>query len=314
MDAEKAGANVTDLLAQLNDAEGILAQAENSYRTGDYNAAAAQAGNVLTITQEVTTAAQEAKQTALVSGQNTIWSTIALTVICAIVFVLALFLVSRRFKRRYIKNLSDAKPKVVSQMKLEGYKHIFVAVGLIVVLLIATPAIAGAIRPPAGERFSELYLLGPNRLAENYPSNIAVGQNYSVYVGVGNQLGSSAYYVLYVKFGNQTDQLPNANLGVPSSLQPLYEYRFSIPDGQNLVSPFVFSVSDASISSNQSIIKQLTINNVKFDVNKPATWDSNSTKFSYGLVFELWLYDASFNSIQYHNRFVDLQQNLTRIN
>jgi hypothetical protein len=35
LDAEKAGANVTGLLAQLNVAAGILAQAENSYRTGN---------------------------------------------------------------------------------------------------------------------------------------------------------------------------------------------------------------------------------------------------------------------------------------
>ena len=87
-------------------------------------------------------------------------------------------------------------------MKLEDYKLVFVVVGLIGVLLIATPALDGTIHLPGGEQFSELYLLGPNQMAENYPSNIAVDQNYSVYVGVGNQLGSSAYYVLYVKLGN----------------------------------------------------------------------------------------------------------------
>ena len=113
--AEKAGANVTGLLAQLNDAAGILAQAENSYRTGDSNTAAAQADSVLPIAQEVTTAAQDAKQTALVSSQNAFWSTIAFTVIGAFVFVLALFLVWRWFKRSYIKSLSDAKPEVNSQ-------------------------------------------------------------------------------------------------------------------------------------------------------------------------------------------------------
>ena len=55
-------------------------------------------------------------------------------------------------------------------MKLGDYKLIFVAVGLIGVLLIASPAIAGAIRLPGGEQFSELYLLGPDQMAENYPS------------------------------------------------------------------------------------------------------------------------------------------------
>ncbi len=113
--AEKAGANVTGLLAQLNVAEGDLAQAENSYRTGDSNTAAAQADSVLPIAQQVTTAAQNAKQTAIVSGQNAFWSTIAFTVIGAFVFVLALFLVWRWFKRRYINNLSQAKPEVNSQ-------------------------------------------------------------------------------------------------------------------------------------------------------------------------------------------------------
>ena len=91
-------------------------------------------------------------------------------------------------------------------MKLDGYKLIFVVVGLIGVLLIATPALVDVIHLPGipdGEQFSELYLLGPDHTATNYPFNIAVGQNYSVYVDVGNQLGSSAYYVLYVKLGNE---------------------------------------------------------------------------------------------------------------
>ncbi len=54
-------------------------------------------------------------------------------------------------------------------MKLEGYRLVFVVVGLIGVLLIASPEIAGAIpRLPAESQFSELYLLGPNQMAANY--------------------------------------------------------------------------------------------------------------------------------------------------
>ncbi len=63
LDAEAAGANVTDLLAQINTAQGILAQAENSYRTGDTNTASTQADSVLPIAQQVTVDAQNAKQT-----------------------------------------------------------------------------------------------------------------------------------------------------------------------------------------------------------------------------------------------------------
>lgn len=197
-------------------------------------------------------------------------------------------------------------------MKLEGYRLVFVAVGLIGVLLIATPALSDVIRLPGGVQFSELYLLGPGNTVANYPFDIAVGSNYSVYVGLGNQLGSSAYYVLYVKLGNETDLLPNAALGTPSSLQPLYEYRFSIQDGTNWESLLRFSVSSASISGNNSQINTLQINGVKFNVDKPAMWDSNSTIFKYQLLFELWIYNNQSGAISYNDRFVYLQLNLTR--
>jgi hypothetical protein len=111
--AEKAGANVTDLLAQLNIAGGDLAQAENSYRTGNFSAAAIQADSVLPIAQGITASAQNAKQTALVSAQNSFWFTIAFTGIGASLFVLVLFKVWNRLKRGYKKKLLGLKPEVV---------------------------------------------------------------------------------------------------------------------------------------------------------------------------------------------------------
>jgi len=115
LDAEKVGANVTGLVSQLNNADSILAQAENSNRTGDFSTASVQADSVLPIVQKITITAQEAKQTALVSGQNAFWSTIAFTVIGVFILVLVLFLGWGWLKRRYISSLSEAKPEVVSQ-------------------------------------------------------------------------------------------------------------------------------------------------------------------------------------------------------
>jgi hypothetical protein len=112
LDAEKTGANVTDLLAQINIAQSILAQAENSYRIGNINTAATQADGILPIAQKIANDAQNAKQTAIVSNQNAFWSTITLTIVGVLVFVLVLFLVWRRFKRNYIEHLSEAKPEV----------------------------------------------------------------------------------------------------------------------------------------------------------------------------------------------------------
>ena len=114
LDAEKAGANVTDLLVRMNSAVGILAQAENSYRTGNTNKAVAQADNVFSIAHQITTTAQTAKQNAIISIQNNFWLTIAFTAVSTIMFFEGLILFWLWFKRRYIKNLSEAKPELVS--------------------------------------------------------------------------------------------------------------------------------------------------------------------------------------------------------
>lgn len=197
-------------------------------------------------------------------------------------------------------------------MNLGGYKLVLSAVGLISLLLIASPSISAVLKSPSGETFSELYILGPEHMSENYPYNVAVGQNYSIYVDVSDHLSSSAYYTLYVKFRNQTDPAPNATAGTPSSLPPLLEYRFLIQDGQTWQSPLTFSVAAATFSENQSFISRLEINDVVFDVNKPALWNANGGVFYYQFIFELWIYNAKTGSMEFNNRFVNLQLNLTK--
>jgi hypothetical protein len=115
LDAENAGANVTNSLYQLNVAADLLAQAENAYRTSDNNTATANVGNVLLITQQVMTAAQNAKQEAAVSSQTAFWSAIAFTVIVAVVFIVVLYITWRWFKAYYSKNLVEGAPEVASQ-------------------------------------------------------------------------------------------------------------------------------------------------------------------------------------------------------
>jgi CHASE3 domain sensor protein len=114
LSAEKAGANVTILMSQLNLAANYLTQAENAYRYGDLNTGASSADKSLTIAREIAAASQDTEETATVASQNTFLSTTSFTIIGAFAYTLALFLVWRRFKRRYIKSLSEAKPEVSS--------------------------------------------------------------------------------------------------------------------------------------------------------------------------------------------------------
>jgi hypothetical protein len=198
-------------------------------------------------------------------------------------------------------------------MKLENYKLVLVAMTVIGILLFASPAISQVIHLPGSEPFSELYILGPKKTASGFPNAITSEQNYTIYVDVTNHLGSSAYYVLYVTFRNQTDLSPNLVSQTPSALQPLYENRFAIPDGSTWQSRVTFSFSGLTISQNRAFINTLTLNNLSYNIDKTALWDSNSSMYRYGLCFELYVYKSQSNNFSYSNLFNCLLFNATAL-
>ena len=183
--------------------------------------------------------------------------------------------------------------------------------GLIGILLISSPVLAALIHLPGGEQFSELYLLGPEQMAQNMPFNVVANQDYTVYLGVGNHLGASTYYVCYVKLRNQTDPLPDQTEGTPSSLAPLYEYRPLIQNGANWTEPLTFSLSGISTSNDQTLLQSITINNEKLNVDKIAQLDQDNNGYYYALLVELWAVNATSNALQYQNRYVYFWLNAT---
>ena len=197
-------------------------------------------------------------------------------------------------------------------MNLEEYRMVFVT-GSLILMLIATVPTVGLIVPfpDVGERFSELWLLGPNRMAEGYPFNVGVDETYRVFVGVGNHLGDSAYYLVYVKFRNQTELLPNTTASEASPLAPLYEFRAFVADGDAWEAPLTFSVLDASREDDSLSVDRLAINDEAFIVNTSAKWDSKYEGFYFQLFFELWLYNSVSWNFQFHDRFVAIWLNVT---
>lgn len=193
-------------------------------------------------------------------------------------------------------------------MKLEDYRVVFVAVGLIGVLLFASPVLSLVVRLPGGERFSELWVLGPGHMASDYPFNVSRGGNYLVYLGVGNHLGSSMYYGVEVKFRNASDPLPDNT--VPSSSPVLYEYRVFLSDSQVWEGNLTFSFSDVVFDGNRCSVGEVRVNNIGFQLGKVTVWDNENGGFYYQLFVELWLFNETENSLSYNGRHVSLWLNM----
>jgi len=197
-------------------------------------------------------------------------------------------------------------------MNLEEYRMVFATGSLVLILVAAAPTLSLIIAFPGGsERFSELWLLGPGRMAEGYPFNVGVGEEYSVFVGVGNHMGSSSYYMVYVKFRNQTQPLPDISNSKPSPLPPLYEFQFFVADGETWESLLMFEILDVSVLGDSMFVGNVSINDMVFSVDSSSLWDSENTGFYYQLFFELWLYNMTSNSFKFHNRFVGIWLNMT---
>ncbi len=196
-------------------------------------------------------------------------------------------------------------------MTLDEYRTLFLVVSFVLILVAASPAFSIAIQWPRGEAFSELWVLGPGHMADDYPFNVGVGEEKQVFVGVGNHEGASAYYVVYVKLRNQTTAAPNATLATPSPAAPLSEFQAFVGDGATWEAPVGFSFVEVARVGEVLVVERVAINGVVFPVDCSVMWDAENPGFYCQLFFELWRYDAAGLEFAYHNRFVGLWLNMT---
>jgi len=196
-------------------------------------------------------------------------------------------------------------------LKLEDYGTIFLLMSFVGSLLISWPALGFVLPAAGGERFSALYVLGPNRMAEDYPFNVKENGEYRIFLGVENHMGSSAYYVLYVKLRGPDEPLPNSTAGIPSPLSALYEYRVILADEQAWEVPVVFSFRGVSFYGNSCSVDTFIIDGLDVDVGKVTSWDAENSGFYVELFFELWIYGNQPDRFSFHDRFVGIWLNVT---
>ncbi|KKG17787.1 hypothetical protein EO98_11660 [Methanosarcina sp. 2.H.T.1A.6] len=76
------------------------------------------------------------------------------------------------------------------------------------ILLSVTTLFYVVITPKEGEHFTEFYLLGPEGMADNYPTNYTLGESGTVIVGVVNHEYRPVNYTMEVRLENKSLPLP----------------------------------------------------------------------------------------------------------
>jgi hypothetical protein len=199
-------------------------------------------------------------------------------------------------------------------MSLHEYRVTFVVVTGVMALIVASPALSRLLVYPRTEFFTELWILGPNYRAENYPFNITRNHSYSVFLGVGNRLGYCGYYLVEVKFRNLTQPAADSFNRTPSSLPSLFNITAFVADEsvweQQLTFFFDYNYYNETVSPVE--FSSLTLNDVALDMSDyTAAWNTEKNGFFGDLFFELWLYNDTVSRFEYHERFVSLRLNMT---
>jgi uncharacterized membrane protein len=148
-------------------------------------------------------------------------------------------------------------------------------------------------------------------MAENYPYNITANENYLVFLDVANHLGSCAYYAVEVKFRNDTQSAPDIFNLTASSLPSLYKLTVFVADGETWELPVTFGFS-YNVTGLQVGFNSMTFNGVNINLTGESSDFNPQTNVFYGnLFFELWIYNSTTSTFQYHERFASLLLNMT---
>ena len=198
-----------------------------------------------------------------------------------------------------------------TEVNLKQYKALFIAVTVVLALLVVSPTVARVLVYPTTDYFTELYMLSSSHTAENYPYNIVSNQNYSVFLDIANHLGSCAYYVVEVKFRNDTQSGPDSLSFTSSNLPSLYNVTAFVANEATWELPITFSFN-YSVNQFQANFNSMSFNGENIPLaGESSNWNSTTNVFFGNLFFELWIFNSTTGNFQYHDRYLSLLLNMT---
>lgn len=151
------------------------------------------------------------------------------------------------------------------------------AVALVIIGLMGAVAVYPVLEASrVVEPFSELGVLGPYMKIGDYPRELVVGEEFNLYLYVGNHEGTTQYYRVLVKLGDQSMNVSNT---MPLDAPVVAQYDVVLSNEFNSTIPITLSVGKAGLNQR--------------------------------LVFELYKYDVDSGGFVYHQRWNQLWLNVT---
>lgn len=198
------------------------------------------------------------------------------------------------------------------KLNLLQFKALLIIVTAVIALIVVSPALQQIQVFPQTEFFTELSLTGPEHKAENYPYTIIMNNNYRVFLDITNHLGSCAYYQVQIKFRNETQSAPNSYNRTYSTLPSLYNVTAFVANKESWQLPITFSFNYSFKNVSSIAFNSIKFNGVNMNLAGLSSNRNSTMGVFYGnLIIELWIYNGTMNTFQYHERYLSLLMNMT---
>jgi uncharacterized membrane protein len=169
----------------------------------------------------------------------------------------ALFPPEERFRFPFAE-IADTLRSGMVQKKDSRVDHILnVALVLAVLVAILSTVYVIAV-PKQGERFTEFFILGEEQKAADYPDRIIIGQQYPLYIGVGNHEYRNVTYTietwgLFTEFDNVT------NTSRILAMDPLWQRSFPLAENETANFPYNLSVGKSGYNRVEFLLFNETV-------------------------------------------------------
>ena len=123
--------------------------------------------------------------------------------------------------------------------------------GLVSAILIGSLTLGLVLKPVAtSQPFTEFFLLGPDGIASNYPSQLNVSQAGRVFVGIANHEAQTTRYLVRVDLEGEASAY-NSTTGSEESIDvnrtTLSWMNATLGDGQSWAAPYLFTINSSSL-------------------------------------------------------------------
>ena len=113
----------------------------------------------------------------------------------------------------------------------------------LVILVVIITTVYIIVAPKEAERFSEFYILGENRTSANFPDLIIAGQNYPMYIGVGNHEYRNMNYTIET-WNLRTEFDTVTNTTTISAMDPNDWVSLTLAHNQTKIVPYNLSLKN----------------------------------------------------------------------